>query len=352
MARSAAPDRELRIPFTTLLKVALFALLVVSVIKLWPVIIMITVSVLLAVMLAPAVDWMDRHRVPRAGGIAVVAVLLFGLLALFLFVIVPAMGRQVKELTATLPKVAQQIGTRFPSAAVLMQSAREPMTMQELRGWLERGFVAARYGVEALTAVILILVIAVYLLVEGKQVYEWLVSFAPAKQRGKWGRTAEEVRQVILAYMRGQAITCFLCGGVALTTLTLLRVPAALPLAVLAFFCDLIPVVGTIIMTVPAVLMALLAGPVPAAIVFAVYMAYHLVESYWIIPRVYGGQMRLSTLTVLLAITIGGTLQGAVGAVLILPFAAAYPIVERIWLRDRLPEDTVERHEKLEKDEG
>lgn len=349
MARS---DRELRIPFATLLKVALFILLVVSLIKLWPVIIMIIVAVLLAVMLAPAVDWMERHRMRRGGGIAVVAVLLFGLLALFLFVVVPAMGRQVKELGATLPKVAQQIETRFPPAAVLMQSVQEPMNAQQLRAWLARGVIAARYGAEALTVVILILVIAIYLLVEGKQVYEWLVSFAPPEQRGKWGRTAEEVRQVILAYMRGQAITCVLCGGVALTTLTLLRVPAALPLAVLAFFCDLIPVVGTIIMTVPAVLLALLVGPVQAAIVFVVYMAYHLVESYWIIPRVYGGQMRLSTLTVLLAITIGGTLQGAVGAVLILPFAAAYPIVERIWLQERLPEDTVERHEALEKDEG
>src|SRR5205085_11033340 len=141
------------------------------------------------------------------------------------------------------PKVAQELAPRFPPAAVLMESVREPMTTQQFKGWLARGFIAARFAAEALTAVILALVIAIYLLVEGRQVYEWLVSFAPPEQRGKWSRTAEEVRQVILAYMRGQAITCFLCGGVALTTLTLLRVPAALPLAVLAFLCDLVPVV-------------------------------------------------------------------------------------------------------------
>ena len=343
---------DLRIPFTTLLKVALFVLLVVCVVKLWPVIIMIIVAVLLAVMLAPLVDWLARHRLRRGGGIAVVTVLLFGLLAVFLFTVVPAMGRQVKELAGDLPKVGQQIAARFPPAAVLIESVRQPMNAEQFKGWLTRGFVAARYGAEALTGVVLVLVISIYLVVEGKQVYEWLVSFAPPEQRGKWSRTAEEVRRVILAYMRGQIITCFLCGGVALTTLMLLRVPAALPLAVLAFFCDLIPVVGTIIMTVPAVLLALLVGPVQATIVFVVYMAYHLVESYWIIPRIYGGQMRLSTLTVLLAITVGGALQGAVGAVLILPFVAAYPIVERIWLRGHLQEDTVERHAALERDEG
>jgi predicted PurR-regulated permease PerM len=76
-------------------------------------------------------------------------------------------------------------------------------------------------------------------------------------------------------------------------------------------------------------------------------MLYHFVESYFIVPRVYGKQMRLSTLTVLLAIMVGGTLQGVAGAILILPFVAAYPIVERLWLRDKLPEDTVARHEEL-----
>ena len=42
--------------------------------------------------------------------------------------------------------------------------------------------------------------------------------------------------------------------------------------------------------------------------------------------------LRLPTLAVLLAIIIGGSLGGIVGAVLVLPFVAAYPIIERIWL--------------------
>lgn len=77
-------------------------------------------------------------------------------------------------------------------------------------------------------------------------------------------------------------------------------------------------------------------------------MLYRFVESYFIIPRVYGDEIRLSTLTVLLAVAVGGTLQGAFGAILILPFVAVYPIVERIWLRDELAPGTVERHERIE----
>ncbi|HKO55426.1 MAG TPA: AI-2E family transporter [Thermoanaerobaculia bacterium] len=344
------PETVIRVPFATLLKIALFCLLAAAVYKLYPVLVMIVVAVLLAVMLAPVLRFLTQHRVRRGLAIGAIAALLFGLLAFFFAVIVPAMGRQLKELSGDLPKISKQVAQRFPIAAPLLQDAQRPPDANQMKAWLLRGLIAGQYAIEALTALVLVLVIAIYLLVEGKDVYEWLVSFAQPKQRPKWRRTADEVSKVILAYMRGQAITCFLCGGVALITLTALRVPAALPLAVLAFLCDLIPVVGTIIMTVPAVLLAMMVGPMQAVIVIIVYMAYHLVESYWIIPRVYGGQMRLSTLAVLLAITVGGALAGAVGAVLILPFVAAYPIVERIWLRPHLPEDTVERHEAIEGD--
>jgi len=216
----------------------------------------------------------------------------------------------------------------------------------QLKQWLLRAPLVGLYAVEAMIGVVLVLVIAVYLLVEGRQMFEWLLAFAPEKNRPRIRRTACEASEVVLAYMRGQAITCFLCGGVALTTLLILHVPASLPLAVLAFVCDLVPVIGTIVMTAPAVLLAMLVSPAAAIIVFAVYMAYHFIESYFVIPRVYGKQMRLSTLTVLLAVTAGGALQGPVGAVLILPFVAVYPIVERLWLRTKLQDDTVERHEE------
>jgi len=153
---------------------------------------------------------------------------------------------------------------------------------------------------------------------------------------------------VMLSYVRGSVITATICGLYVLVMLTVLGVPLALLLAVLAFLFDFIPVVGTIIMTVPATLLAFLVSPQRALLVAAAYILYHLIEAYILIPRIWGQQMRVSTLTVLLAIAIGGVLLGVIGAVLALPIAAAYPIVERIWLGEKLPPDTVARHEELE----
>ena len=63
--------------------------------------------------------------------------------------------------------------------------------------------------------------------------------------------------------------------------------------------------VGVILATVPAVLLALTVSPATAGIVLACYVGYHVVESYFLVPRIYGQRLRLSTLAVLLALLVG-----------------------------------------------
>jgi predicted PurR-regulated permease PerM len=343
---AVAEPVDLRIPFTTLLKVALTFLLCVCVVKLWPVILMIIVAILLAVMLDPVVVFMEHHRVRRGFAVVVIALVLFGLIGVFFGVLVPRMTSEIGEMGKQLPRLEQTVATRFPFVAPYLKNLHGGPP-PELKPWLTRGLIFGKYAIEGITAAIFVLVLALYLLIEGRTAFEWLIDLTPKDNRPRWRKTAVEISGVILAYMRGQVITCFICAGWAYLVLLLLHIPAALPLALIAFVADLLPVVGTIAMTVPAVLLALTVSPLKALLVLIGYMLYHFVESYFIVPRVYGKQMRLSTLTVLLAIMIGGTLQGAAGAILILPFVAAYPIVERLWLRDQLPEDTVERHEEL-----
>jgi hypothetical protein len=108
-----------------------------------------------------------------------------------------------------------------------------------------------------------------------------------------------------------------------------------------------IPVVGIIVATMPAVLLAVTVSPATAGLVFSLYVFYHVVESYFIVPRVYGQRLRLSTLAVLLALMAGATLQGLIGAVVVLPLVAAYPIIERIWLASYLGSEVLKDHRAL-----
>ena len=79
------------------------------------------------------------------------------------------------------------------------------------------------------------------------------------------------------------------------------------------------------------------------------YLAYHLLETYFLLPRIYGNKLKISTLSVLLALLVGGRLQGIIGAVLVLPLVAAYPIIERHWLAGFLRTRVLTDHKALAK---
>jgi predicted PurR-regulated permease PerM len=345
-------DLVLRIPFTTLVKVALFLLLVLMAVKLLPLVAIIYVAAMVAVVMSAASDWLEKHRVGRTLALTLTATAMFACVLAFLLVVVPLMVGQLRQLVHDAPRIGQRLSGVMPAAGPYIQSivaqVSSPLQPGKVNDWMSKGATAGWYAIVGITALFLTLVIAVYFVVEGRRALAWLFSFAPEEKRRKLVHTVEEVEPVMLAYMRGQLITSTLAAAVALGTLVPLGVPAAIPLAVLAFVGDFVPVLGFIASIVPAIMLALAVSPAAALIVLAAYVAYHLVENYYVIPRVYGKAMRLSTLTVLLSVSIGGIVAGPAGAVLILPIAAAYPPIERIWLRPHLAPDTVPKHEAIE----
>jgi len=154
----------------------------------------------------------------------------------------------------------------------------------------------------------------------------------------------EEVARRVVAYVVGQAIVSGLFAGYTFLILSLLRVPLALALGLLAGVLDIVPVAGISISMVLGVLMGWTVSPMTALLVLMFYSAYHVVENYFIAPKIYGRQLRLSSLAVLLSMIAGVTLAGAVGAVAILPLVAAYPALESLW-RTPLPEtETLKDH--------
>lgn len=347
---------ELRVSFKTMVKVALFLLLVTITIKVVPLIAIMYVAAMVAVVMAAAADWLAKHGVRRGVGLTIIAAAIFASLLLFLFVVVPAMFAELKDLIHNAPQIATRLERQIPAAAPYIRSITAQATSAPQPGkqseWLMRGAIAGWYAVEAIAAIFFTLVMAVYFVIEGKIALAWLVSFASEEKRKKLVLTAEEIQPVLLAYMRGQLITSSLAAAVALTTALVMHIPGAIPLAVLAFVGDFVPVLGFIAAIVPAVALALLVSPLAVFVVIAAYAMYHLVENYYVVPRVYGRAMRLSTLAVLLTVAFGGMVFGPAGAVLILPIAAAYPPIERIWLRRHLAPDTIGKHQAMEGDDA
>lgn len=345
--------RDVHVPVATILKLVASGLALWAVALLWSELLLFLIAILLAVTLYPAVRWMEERRLGRSLSVVVIAVLGVGLVAAFLLLVLPSLTTQVTYLVQNLPdfrvRVSSRIPARYPAVQRAIHELFESPFSPRAISLFQQSFAWGRSIVSALAVAAVVLILTLYLLLDGRSLYAWLLAFAPRTYREKLATTTAEVSKMVHAFVGGQFLAALLFAIFTGTLLTILRVPAAVPLAVIAGLCDVVPVLGILVATVPAVLLALAVSPQTALAVFAAYVAYHLFETYFLLPRIYGNKLKISTLSVLLALLAGGKLQGIIGIVLALPLVAAYPIIERHWLRGYLQARVLTDHTALAK---
>ncbi len=354
MSQTDAPTRriEITVSWSAILRVVITVILAYLAIHLGRFLEVVVLALLVALTLQPIVAFVEKRRWPRWIGILACALLLFGFVTLVILLIVPTLGQQTSTLVQNLPKIKEEVMHHLPASGPIRDLAAGAMSAPGftnpeplLKHLMEWGTVIF----EAAAGFILVLVIALYFLADGKRCYEWLLALLAPKHRRKVEAAIPEVSSVVTHYMAGQAITSIICGVFAYVVLLLFKVPNAMLLAVLAAIFDVLPMIGFFLFTIPAVLMAWTVSPATAALVAAIYVIYHLVENYFIVPKVYGDRLRLSTLTVLIACLAAGIVLGVIGVIIVLPIVACYPVVERLWLRPHLQPDTVARHEEIDR---
>ena len=344
---------EVTVSWVTILKLLATILLAYLASRLWPLLALLFLALLIAITLFPILQRIRRHSWPDWVGILVIGLLLFVSVALFAGILIPTVANEGAGMIEKLPSFQKEVIDRIPSQVLrdavnrLFESASfsnpEPL-MKQFVAW---GTVA----VQGLAELLVVLVVAVYFVADGERVYQWLLAFLPEVHRKKVGEASLEIADVVGSYMLGQLITSLLCGVYTFTILSVLHVPNAALLAVIAGVFDILPLIGFFLAIIPALIVAVSVSPVTGGLVFVLYGAYHLVENYFIVPKVYGDRLRLSTLTVLVSCMAAGLVAGVVGAIAVLPIVASYPIIERIWLRRHLEADTVTKHDQIDAEE-
>lgn len=347
----AEPRRLLDIAPAAIAKVIGAIVLVWLWLHLWRLLLLIIVALVLAIGLEPAVEWLERRRVPRAIAAGGIVLLLTVVVAGFFWITGATLLDQAREVGGRITDVRQRLSQITPP---LIKDAIHSTGARPLDASMAAGYVmnAGRLVVGGGIVAILGLILTIYLLIEGRQTYTWLAAYAPPAHRARVHLTAREARAAIYDYVVANVATSVFAAVVVLVALTLLHVPAALLLALLAGVFDFVPVLGFVGSALPAVLLAMSRSPAVALAVAGVYAGYHIVENYYIAPKVYGERLRLSNLAVILAFAVGAEIGGVVGALLALPFASLYPVIERVWLKDYLNRDAIETHRRMQRDSG
>jgi predicted PurR-regulated permease PerM len=343
--RGAEPSPQrlsIEIPWRTIAKLLLAAVLVWIALTLREVVLVFVVAVLLAVALDPAVRWLERHGFSRGWGVALVSAILLAVVVGALMLSWSSLIAQSRLTVSSLEAAENDLLRRAPFLKSLLAGGAPGVT-----SFMSGGVVAMRALTSLLVVIVFGYILTMYLLMDGARTYRWIRTFVPHRYRDQVDASARETRRTVAGYVAGNIATSIFAAVFVFASLSLLRVPAALMLAVVAGLFDFVPVLGFICSVVPALLLATTRSGGTALIVLILYVAYHLTENYFIAPKVYGQQLRLSDTAVLLAFAAGAALGGVVGALIALPIAAAYPCIEEIWLSDRL-HDVVDEHRRIE----
>jgi len=173
----------------------------------------------------------------------------------------------------------------------------------------------------------IVVILAIFMLVEGPKAVDWLLKTIPEEHRDASRRVGRAMRKVVGGYTTGVLLLAFLNGAVAGVALALTHTQFVFPLAVWAAVIDILPIVGGLLSMIPAGLFALVHS-VPAGITVVVaILVYQQVKNHYLYPVVVGRAVQLNSLLVLVSVLAGAELAHVAGAVLAIPVAGTIQVI-------------------------
>jgi predicted PurR-regulated permease PerM len=297
------------------------------------------IAVFLAVALAPAVEFFARRGVPRSLAILLTYfALLAGIFGIGLAV-VPPIVNGVNDFVKNVPgyvddlrksKSFRKYDDKYKITPKLREQAQKlPTHISDAVSGL-RTVTVGVFG--ALVQLVTILVMAFFILLDGRRLFGFVVREVGPRRAETLERVAQDVYSAVVGYVAGNFLISVIAGLGAYVMMTILNIPFAVPLAVLVGLFDLLPLVGSTIAGAIVGVVAAIVGFPGKLIAWVIYViVYQQVENNVLQPVIYKRTVQIHPLLVIVAVLIGGTLLGVLGALLAIPVAATVQILIKEW---------------------
>jgi predicted PurR-regulated permease PerM len=299
------------------------------------VLVMLYVSALFAVVLTPIVRFTSQLRIRRWQPfkstaifvlllVAAVAVTAFGFLAL------PPVIRD-------LHGFAQEMPTRLPvlleklKAIPLAQHLDTEDISSRLQGFVSQAATYLLFSISdwagKLFDLIMGFILTVYFILEGDHAYRWFLSFFPHENRERLDATLQRAKIRMGKWLLGQGSLMLILGVASTIVYLSLHVRYAYALGVLTGLLNVIPVLGAALCIALALLVAAIDswGRVLGIAIF--YVIYLQVENSYLTPRIMKSSVGLPSLAILVALILGSTLEGILGAMVSVPTAVLVAVL-------------------------
>ncbi|MFG3553564.1 AI-2E family transporter [Micromonospora sp. NPDC047557] len=291
-----------------------------------PLAIALAATIFLTALLDPVLLRLRRLRLPAALAALLTVLLLLGILvgvgALVWNLTASQFDQLSQELTQGLDRSRDFVTSTLPVSDAqldkLIDQAREGLS-----GSSPDPVAGARTASEVVGSALLALVLLFFLLKDGRSMWHWVLSRMTGPNRPVVAEAGRAGWQTLGAYSRGTMLIAAIDAiGIGLA-LVLLRVPLALPLALITFLGGFVPIIGATVAGAVAVLVALAAnGPTTALLTLAAVVAVQQIEGNLLEPLVMKRQVRLHPAVILVAVTAGTLIAGIAGAFVSVPITA------------------------------
>jgi len=289
------------------------------------------IGLLLTALLEPAVSVLKRRGVPR--GLATALTAVFG------FVVIGLLGWFVTwQVMENIDNLSSQIQSGIDDSRRWLLDSPFHVTDKQINAIAKNlreavganadeitsaGLEGVTVIVELLTGILLAAFSTLFLLYDGRRIWEWTLKLVPAAAREGVAGAGPRAWATLTAYVRGTVVVALIDAIFIGLGIYFLDVPMAVPLAVFIFLFSFIPLVGAVASGALAVLVALVTqGPFTAVMTLAVVLAVQQIEGHILQPFILGRAVRVHPLAVVLSVAAGGIVAGIGGAVVAVPLVA------------------------------
>lgn len=301
----------------------------------------VLIAVFLAIGLNPIVEMLIKRGWQRRWAVLLVALLLLTIAAVVVVVLVGVLRNQIVSFVDDAPrllndlrkhKTIAHLDQKYHIISSLQTKLQDPNFAEKTFGGI---FNVGLSVFQAVGETVVVFILTLYFLAALPQLKRGIYSLAPASRRERVGQLGDEILRRVGRYVSGAFLVALLAGTVSAVFLLIVGLGEyALPLAVMVALLDLVPLVGSLV-GAGIVSIVGLASSLPigiACIVF--YLIYETLEGYVIYPRVMRSSVDVPEYVTIVAVLLGGSIAGVLGALLALPIVAAgLLIVREVWVR-------------------
>ncbi|WP_420368099.1 AI-2E family transporter [Curtobacterium sp. L1-20] len=312
------------------------AVILVVVVQLRIIVIPVLVALILAALLVPFSEWLQRHRWPKWAAVTVSEVGVIGvsggLAALVIW-----------QLRAGLPALRTAIVHQLDQVSAWLHEPPISLTDADITGALTSAVNALQDNAQSLitgalnagsvigtllAGALLVLFTTLFVLIDGRGIFAWTVRLFPRRAREAARGAGRAGWATLTAFARVQILVALVDAigigvGAFIIGLFFDGFPFLVPIVIAVFLGSFVPIIGAIASGVLAVVVALVfLGPVPAVIMLAVVLIVQQVEGHVLQPLIMGAAVNVHPLAVVLAVAAGGFLAGIPGTLFAVPLVA------------------------------